>query len=117
MKEFKYFKLDEFKCSHTGENKIQKSFVHQLDHLRAACGFSFVVTSGYRDASHPVERIKKSPGTGRHCQGIAADIAVSDGLQRAQICKHALALGFSVGPSKTFVHVDARDSLQVLFVY
>ena len=50
---FKYFTLEEFACKHTGENNIDPTFVRRLDELRAVCGFPFVITSGYRDPSHP----------------------------------------------------------------
>ena len=117
MSQFKYFKREDFNCQHTGKNEMQDSFIHSLDELREVCGFPFIVTSGYRDKTHPVEKIKKTPGTGKHCQGIAADIRVSGGAQRAQITKFALQMGFSVGPSKTFVHVDKRKTQQMLWVY
>jgi uncharacterized protein YcbK (DUF882 family) len=77
----RYFKndLSEFACKETGNNLIQESFVHALDDLRDACGFPFVITSGYRDPSHSAEINKSQPG--QHCLGIAADIGVSGGAQ------------------------------------
>jgi uncharacterized protein YcbK (DUF882 family) len=117
MTSFKYFKREDFNCQHTGKNEMQDSFIRQLDEVREVCGFPFIVTSGYRDKTHPVEKIKKTPGTGKHCQGIAADIAVSGGAQRCQIVKHATALGFSVGVAKTFVHVDKRQTAQMVWCY
>lgn len=115
--EFKYFKIEEFKCRETGTNLILPSFVHKLDHLREACGFPFKITSGYRSPKHSVERAKDNPGT--HTQGIAADIAVSGGRQRMQIVKMATALGFNgIGVAKHFVHVDIRnDGKAVLWCY
>lgn len=94
---------------------MEDQFIHSLDHLRMVCGFVFKITSGYRDATHPVEVAKSRPGT--HSRGIAADIAVSGGAQRCQIVKHATALGFSVGVAKTFVHVDKRTTQQMLWCY
>jgi hypothetical protein len=77
----RYFKNDlvEFACKETGNNLIQESFVHALDDLRDACGFPFVITSGYRDPSHSAEINKSQPG--QHCLGIAADIAVSGNMR------------------------------------
>lgn len=113
---FKYFTLEEFACKHTGENKINESFVRRLDELRAVCGFPFVVTSGYRDVTHPAEA-RKSKG-GVHTQGIAADIAVSNGVERATIIRNAMELGFNgIGVAKGFIHVDIRDLPQVVWTY
>jgi zinc D-Ala-D-Ala carboxypeptidase len=105
-----------FFCSHTGEAGIVPEFVEKLDKLREACGFPFVITSGYRSSQHPIEARKSKPGT--HSQGIAADIAVADGYQRRMIVEKAIELGFKgIGVHDKFVHVDDRDSLQVLWVY
>jgi uncharacterized protein YcbK (DUF882 family) len=55
---YKYFQLDDFKCQETGENKINEDFVRMLDELREACGFPFVITSGYRSPKHSLEAKK-----------------------------------------------------------
>lgn len=114
---YQYFKTQDFNCQETGENKMLPQFIHKLDHLRAACGFAFNITSGYRSPSHSIESAKKNPGT--HAQGIAADIYVNGGRQRMQIVKHAAALGFNgIGVAKSFVHVDMRDGdKSVLWCY
>lgn len=113
---FKYFYLDEFQCSETGENQIDADFVYKLDELREACDFPFVVNSGYRSPDHSVEKAKKAPGT--HAKGIAADIKVSGGAQRMLVVAKALELGFTgIGVAKTFVHVDTRQGQKVLWVY
>jgi uncharacterized protein YcbK (DUF882 family) len=116
MGKFKYFSVSEFACTHTGKNFIEQDLVFKLDELRGLCGFPFVITSGYRDATHPEEARKTKPGM--HAQGIAADIKVSNGTQRALIVKHALELGFNgIGVAKTFVHVDTRPSTLVMWTY
>ena len=79
MTDFKYFKLTDFDCQETGENEMDVEFIKALDHLRAACGFPFIITSGYRSPDHSRER-SKSKGPGTHAQGIAADIKVSGGF-------------------------------------
>ena len=113
---FKYFSRQEFDCQETGENGMQDEFVHALDQLREVCGFPFRITSGFRSVKHSIEAKKAKPGT--HTQGIAADIAVSDGNQRYLIIKHAMALGFSgVAAAQGFVHVDTRLSVPVVWVY
>ncbi len=113
---YRYFDLAEFDCSETGENNMKSEFLLSLDELRARCGFSFKVTSGFRSARHSIEAAKQTPGT--HAQGIAADIAISNGAQRRAIIKHALDLGFGgIGVAKTFVHVDIRNAEPVVWAY
>ena len=112
----KYFKKEEFDCQHTGNNGMKLEFLRELEQLREACGFPFIITSGYRDPSHPIEAKKTTPGT--HAQGIACDIAVNGGNQRYIIAKEAIKLGFGgVGVAKTFMHVDGRDTVPVVWVY
>lgn len=79
-------------------------------------GFSFTITSGYRDPSHSIEAKKSKPGT--HAQGIAADIKVADGAQRMAIVANAVKLGFTgIGVAKSFVHVDIRETTPVVWCY
>jgi len=113
---FKYFKLEDFTCSETGENDISPEFVHRLDELREACGIPFYITSGFRSKEHSAEKKKTEPGT--HARGIAADIAVQGGVQRMLVVQKALELGFGgVGVAKGFIHVDVRDTTPVLWCY
>ena len=113
----KHFRLEEFNCTHTNKNEMDTAFLAKLDELREICGFPFRITSGYRDATHPSEVVKAAPGTGTHCQGIAADIAVSNGVERMNIVHEALKMGFSIGVARTFIHVDDRDTTPVLWTY
>lgn len=113
---YKYFALDEFNCKETGENNMSHEFITALDILREKCGFPFVITSGYRSPRHSVEAAKAAPG--QHTQGIAADIAVSNGAQRMAIVSNAIELGFTgIGVAKGFVHVDMRKTTPVMWVY
>ena len=111
---FRYFKRDDFKCSHTGLNYINTSFIDRLDQLRYLCGFPLSVNSGYRDETHPAEAKKSSPGW--HTKGCAADLAVSGGAQRRKVVEMALFTGFTgIGVYRGFVHVDARTSQPMLW--
>lgn len=113
---FRYFKIEDFDCQETGENEMDHAFIHRLDGLREACGFPFHITSGYRSKEHSIEKRKSLPGT--HAQGIAADIAVSGGVQRMAVVRKALAMGFTgIGVAKGFVHVDLRKTTPVLWCY
>jgi len=112
----KNFTISEFDCKETGENKMQPEFLQRIDLLRDACGFPFVINSGYRSPSHSKEAHKSIPGT--HAQGIAADIKVRDGYQRARVVECAIALGFNgIGVAKGFVHVDTRKGYRVMWSY
>ena len=114
---YKFFRLEEFNCTHTNLNKMDHEFLVKLDELREKVGFPFRITSGYRDATHPAEARKAEPGTGTHCQGIAADIAVSNGFERMNIVHEAIKMGFSIGVARTFVHVDNRKTTPVMWTY
>lgn len=112
----KHFKLEEFKCSHTGECYMLPEFLEKLDNLRELCGFPFIITSGYRDPSHPVEAIKSTPGT--HAKGIAADIKITNASQRFTLLNHAFSLGFTgIGVASDFIHLDTRLSHPVVWTY
>jgi len=108
---FKYFDLDEFTCSHTGENDMSETFISNLDHLREQCGFPFTITSGYRAVNHPEEAHKDKPGF--HTLGVAADIAVSGGAQRRKLVDCAVGAEFDgIGIAKSFIHVDMRTLVE-----
>ncbi len=112
----RFFTMDEFDCTHTGRNEMKMPFIRLLDELRGACDFPFVITSGYRDQSHPLERDKERPGY--HTKGIAVDIAVSNGHQRRILVEEAIYMGFGgIGVANSFVHVDDRSGPSVMWTY
>lgn len=116
MTTFKYFKLSDFDCQETGENAMDLEFISRLDDLREACGFPFIITSGYRSPTHSLEAKKSAPG--QHAQGIAADIAVTGGAQRWAIVTKAIEQGFTgIGVAKSFIHVDRRTHSPMLWTY
>lgn len=118
MSDFVFFKREDFDCQETGENRMEDDFIHELDKLRERCGWPFYVTSGFRDPSHSAERNKPNGG-GSHTMGIAADIKVTNGKQRNEIVKHAMAMGSfnGIGIARSFVHVDMREDTPVLWTY
>ena len=112
----RHFKLSEFDCTHTGENRMEPEFLVKLDNLRDYCGFPFVITSGYRSPSHPLEAVKEIPGT--HAQGIAADIKMTNSAHRYSLIKAALDHGFTgIGIAGTFIHLDTRGTAPVVWTY
>ena len=105
----KYFALSEFNCQETNQNEMCPEFLERLDALREACGFPFVITSGFRSPNHSNERHKEKPGT--HAQGIAVDIKAISGTEKYEIVKQALLLGFGgIGVARSFIHVDDRSN-------
>lgn len=72
-------------------------------------GKPLILSSAYRCPHHPVEAKKKRPGTGTHCQGIAADVAVT-GFDQVNLIAIARDLGFKgFGFANSFIHIDLRD--------
>lgn len=110
---YKYFKKEEFDCKVTGFNEMKHEFMLKLDELREACGFPFVIQSGFRDKTHPIEHRKVRPGT--HYMGLAADIAASHGNAYILI-RESIRLGFGgigvkqKGSGTRFIHVDTAES-------
>lgn len=112
----KYFKLSDFNCQQTGNNEMCEDFLVKLDELRHACGFPFIITSGYRDPSHSIEARKSKPG--KHSEGIASDIRISNGAEGYKIVSEAMKAGFTgIGIAKTFIHVDDRKTTPVVWSY
>lgn len=72
--DYKNFSKREFDCKHTGRNAMRPEFMDILQQIRNTYGKPMIITSGYRDASHPVEAGKAAPG--EHSYGLACDIAV-----------------------------------------
>jgi len=96
---------------------MDPEFLENLDRLREICGFPFRITSGWRDATHPVEARKEKPGT--HQQGIAADIAVTNGLDRLTLVREAVRMDSfnGIGIGDGFVHLDGRKTTPVMWTY
>lgn len=118
------FSKAEFDCKATGRNDMKPEFLAKLQELRNALGFPLIISSGYRDPSHPVEARKARPG--QHAQGIACDILVMDGSTAFKIVEKALELGFTgIGIAQDnrrartarFVHLDIRQSTPVIWSY
>lgn len=104
------FSKKEFDCQHTGRNQMKESFMDKLQQLRDVYGKPMVITSGYRDPSHPIESRKATPGA--HSFGVACDVAVH-GENARELVGLAIRLGFTgIGIkqkgdySKRFIHLD-----------
>lgn len=86
------FSEAEFRCRHTGKCNMHPDHMRKLQHLRSVFGKPMVVTSGFRDPSHPAEVRKQTPG--EHTTGRATDIAIS-GPDALRLIKLAVDLGFT----------------------
>lgn len=99
-----FFK-SEFACSHTSQCAMQEDFMDRLLLLRKAYDKPMMVTSGYRDPSHPVEA-RKLHSQGEHTQGMCADIGCTNGADRYKLITLALQYGFHrIGIHSKFVHL------------
>lgn len=102
------FKKHEFQCKHTGACHMEPEFMARLQRLRTAFGKPMVITSGYRDRSHPVERNKATSGT--HTLGRAVDIAVlgQDALRLVVLAvEHGFTgIGVQQKGGARFIHLD-----------
>lgn len=68
------FSREEFDCKHTGKNRMNEDFMDILQQIRNAYNKPMIISSGYRDITHPIEEKKKRAG--EHSFGVAADILV-----------------------------------------
>lgn len=101
----------EFKCKHTGKCNMRPDFLDILQSIRKAYNRPMIVTSGFRDPSHPEEAKKPQPG--EHSLGLAADIEVS-GVDAMELFMIAYSLGVrrigvSGKPGARFLHLGWAD--------
>ena len=110
----KYFLQDEFACKCVlcgGLEEMDEHFISKLFDLRERINRPMVITSGFRCSLHP-QAFRPSGQSSTHHLGIAADIRATNGGERYQIVKHAIAMNFQgVGIAKSFVHVDLASDL------
>lgn len=103
-----YFSESEFKCRHTGKCLMEPEFMDRLFHLRLTFGKPMIISSGYRDKTHPVEARKSTSGS--HTTGRACDIAIQ-GADAVRLVQLAIQLGFTgIGVQQKgagrFIHLD-----------
>lgn len=106
-------------CGHSKCDKRtpQQGFMDRLQKLRDLADRPLTVTSGGRCPNHKNEFMRKTPAD--HQKGLAVDIAVAGGNQRAELVSLGIKCGFNaIGVAKTFVHLGYRyGSLPVMWVY
>lgn len=113
------FKKEEFACHHTGLCLMTHRFMDTIQKIRNQYDKPMIISSGYRDVSHPVERDKREPG--EHTFGLAADIKVY-GRDAMDLLEAALMNGIQrVGVSqkgdvcKRFIHIGMGEELDSRF--
>ena len=106
-----FFSKKEFDCRHTGKNLMRKEFMDILYQIRKTYNKPIIITSGYRDLSHPAEVGKTVSGA--HSYGIAADISV-----QGQDAMDLLVIAYGYGIRRIglqqkgygrFIHLDIGD--------
>lgn len=110
-----YFKEYEFKCSHTGKADVKVELLDKLSEVRTMLNKPMVITSGFRDVTHPIEAAKIEAGRPRgvHTMGIAVDVACN-GQLCYEIIRYATMVGFTgIGVSQSgssrFLHLDLLE--------
>lgn len=109
------FTKDELICQHTGlENPNETQFIFLIDTLqeiRDWYGKSMVVTSGYRDPSHPIEARKAYPGY-HTIAAVDFRVPVEDAHMLMKMVFDKGATGVGVHQrgdhDKRFLHMDFR---------
>tara|TARA_R110000744_G_C19210145_1_gene545950 strand:- start:108 stop:524 length:417 start_codon:yes stop_codon:yes gene_type:complete len=106
-------------CGHKDCDKrsVKLNTLRRLEEVRVLANRPLTVTSGGRCPNHKNELVRVTPAD--HQQGIGIDIAVSGGMERAQLVTLGLKRGFNaIGIAKTFVHLGYREGQQpVMWVY
>ena len=105
------FQASEFACSHTATNNMRPEFLELLQAIRTEYGKSMVISSGYRDKTHPQEIDKKTGGA--HTLGLACDIPVrgEDAILLLGICikKGIRRIGICQKGDNRYLHIDIAD--------
>lgn len=110
---YENFSKEEFDCKHSGLNRMRPEFMDVLQQIRTTFGKPMVITSGYRDATHPVEAKKDTPG--EHYYGMAADVSVrGDDFSELFVIAHHYGirrLGMKHTFKSQFLHIGMGDQL------
>jgi hypothetical protein len=111
------FTEKELECPCCADVIMDKTFMEELQKVRTACGFPFMVNSGYRCESYNAKVSKNSMND--HTRGRAVDIHCSDRRKRARLMMHLLVNSYfkDIAIAKTFIHIGKGQSRQGLGVY
>jgi len=105
------FRKEEFDCSHTGKNEMKPELLETLQEIRIAYNHPIIISSGFRDTTHPVEAKKDKPGA--HSYGVACDITIrgEKALELMQIAMYygIRRIGVNQKGRSKFIHLDIAD--------
>jgi len=106
---FQSSEFDSPDLPNSGEN-MQREFMQMLQAARTIAGVPFKISSGYRTQAHHDSLTRRGYPTAKrsaHLKGQAADILVSNSVQRAQIVSALMQAGFHrLGLADRFIHCD-----------
>lgn len=111
-----YFTDKETSCKCGCGLNIHPTLLLLLNLLRVKAGRPLSINSGARCAPYNV----KIGGAlnSQHVKRLAVDIHCTSDSERYELIKHAISLGFTgIGISRTFIHLDLRESTPVCFHY
>jgi len=114
-----FFSFDEFVDDFTGHVIVASGFIDEADMLRGEYGHPLIVTDGCRSDEKIDWLIRRGYAASRNsfhlmlnekyqCSTCAMDVARPPGPLLRGLIQHALALEWTVGLGKTFVHLDRR---------
>lgn len=105
------FSESEMQCKHTGKCEMNPLFMEWLQALRSEFNRPFIITSAYRDVTHPVEASKDSRGA--HTYGCAVDIAIrGEEAMRLFVLAHNMGcrrIGYNQKGNGRFIHLDMAN--------
>ena len=107
--DYKYFKIDDFKCPCCEVNNIDPFLIEMLDVARNKSGIPFIINSGYRCPKHNTE--VGGAYNSSHLLGKAVDIDTQGILDRYLIVKSLLDIGFirvEIAPTWTHADIDTH---------
>ena len=119
MKDWRWpnFSPDEVRCKGSGMLIVSGQFMDDLQRLREQLSRPMRLTSACRSAEHNRKigghprslHVCDEPARSEQDGCLAVDVFVVDGNYRGHLVATAWQLGWSVGWSKSFVHLDRRD--------
>ena len=117
--DYKNFDEWELRCRYTGKNKMRPEFMKKVPEIRNIFGKPMIISSGYRDFTHPLERAKEDPG--EHFYGCAADINVwgTNAMELFDIAFHCgirrIGMNQIGALNSRFIHLGYGDTLNFNF--
>lgn len=115
-----HFSIEEIRCnchSCKGQvpHKVQPRRLALIEFFRCELNVGFVPNSFYRCELHPKELKKDKPG--EHTRG-AIDVPVKGGAMRMKAVEAGVLCGATgIGVANTFVHIDFRETVAMVWKY